>query len=146
MIRILVEFIHRQSKRRKNFIVPDYRYHEEFSSSSEESSKSDIHKLDKMFHPDKHKDKIVISVIDNGVGIQREDRKKLFQLFGKIASTRGMNTNGIGLGLVISENIVKCFDGSIGVRSRYGYGSRFAFSIVLDDMPTSDEDSVGQEE
>jgi len=42
-----------------------------------------------------------------------------------------MNTQGIGLGLVISENIVKAFDGMIGVKSRYGKGTKFTFSIVL---------------
>ena len=42
-----------------------------------------------------------------------------------------MNTQGIGLGLVISENNVKVFDGMIGVKSRYGKGSKFTFSIVL---------------
>ena len=73
-------------------------------------------------------------MIDSGVGITKEDRKKLFKLFGKVTNTRGMNTQGIGLGLVISENIVKCFDGQIGVRSRFGKGSHFAFSIVLDSV------------
>ena len=38
---------------------------------------------------------------------------------------------GIGLGLVISENIVKEFDGIIGVKSKYGKGTKFAFSMVL---------------
>ena len=76
---------------------------------------------------------MIISVIDSGVGITLEDRRKLFKLFGKESNTKGMNTQGIGLGLVISENIVKCFNGQIGVRSRYGKGSHFAFSIVLDD-------------
>ena len=42
-----------------------------------------------------------------------------------------MNTQGIGLGLVICENIVKAFDGMIGVYSKYNQGSKFAFSIVL---------------
>jgi len=32
---------------------------------------------------------------------------------------------------VISENIIKAFDGAIGVESSYGKGSKFAFSIVL---------------
>ena len=50
-----------------------------------------------------------------------------------------MNTQGIGLGLVISENIVKCFDGQIGVRSRFGKGSHFAFCIALDSMEDDDE-------
>ena len=44
-----------------------------------------------------------------------------------------MNTQGIGLGLVISENIVKAFGGNIAVQSKFGRGSRFAFSIVLGD-------------
>jgi K+-sensing histidine kinase KdpD len=35
------------------------------------------------------------------------------------------------LGLVICENIVKAFDGMIGVHSRFNKGSKFAFSIVL---------------
>lgn len=43
-----------------------------------------------------------------------------------------MNTNGIGLGLVISENIIKAFNGKIGVKSEPGQGSKFVFSIVLD--------------
>lgn len=70
-------------------------------------------------------------MIDNGVGITRDDRKKLFKLFGKVTNTRGMNTQGIGLGLVISENIVNQFGGQIGVRSCYGKGTHFAFSFLL---------------
>ena len=42
-----------------------------------------------------------------------------------------MNTQGIGLGLVISENIVKSFSGRIGVKSKYKTGSMFTFSITL---------------
>jgi signal transduction histidine kinase len=49
-----------------------------------------------------------------------------------------MNTQGIGLGLVISENIVKAFNGRIGVKSKYGRGTKFAFSIILG----KDEDTV----
>ena len=42
-----------------------------------------------------------------------------------------MNKQGIGLGLVISDNIVSQFDGKLGVKSRYGKGSTFMFSILL---------------
>ena len=42
-----------------------------------------------------------------------------------------MNTQGIGLGLVITENIVKSFGGKISVNSKYGKGSKFVFSFVL---------------
>jgi signal transduction histidine kinase len=70
-------------------------------------------------------------VVDTGIGIKRKDRLKLFKLFGTLQNTRQMNTQGIGLGLVISENIVKAFQGTIGVRSKYNYGSKFAFSIIV---------------
>ena len=42
-----------------------------------------------------------------------------------------MNTNGIGLGLVISENIVKEFDGSIYFESVPDEGSKFVFTFKL---------------
>lgn len=43
-----------------------------------------------------------------------------------------MNTQGIGLGLVISENIVNQFSGNIGVKSKYGKGTTFAFSFNIE--------------
>lgn len=43
-----------------------------------------------------------ISVIDTGIGIKREERNKLFKLFGYLENSNGINTHGIGLGLVIS--------------------------------------------
>ena len=42
-----------------------------------------------------------------------------------------MNTTGIGLGLVISESIVKEFGGSVAVESKHKHGSNFSFSILL---------------
>jgi signal transduction histidine kinase len=42
-----------------------------------------------------------------------------------------MNTQGIGLGLVISDNIVNQFGGKIGVKSRYKKGATFMFSVLL---------------
>ena len=70
-------------------------------------------------------------MIDTGIGIKKKDKVKLFKLFGCLQNTRMMNTQGIGLGLVISENIVKSFGGVIGVRSKFGKGTKFSFSIVL---------------
>ena len=74
---------------------------------------------------------MVISVIDNGIGIKSKDRIKLFKLFGIVSDTNHMNTQGIGLGLVITENIVKAFGSVISVKSKWGKGTRFAFGIVL---------------
>jgi C4-dicarboxylate-specific signal transduction histidine kinase len=42
-----------------------------------------------------------------------------------------MNTQGIGLGLVICDNIVNTFGGKIGVKSKFNHGTKFAFSFEL---------------
>lgn len=59
---------------------------------------------------------------------------KLFKLFGCIQNVEHENNQGIGLGLVISEKIVRAFDGMIGMRSKKGVGSQFSFSILLKDQ------------
>ena len=58
-------------------------------------------------------DLLVVSVIDQGIGIREEDQQKLFKMFGFIDKTKDINTQGIGLGLNISKQIVKQFGGFI---------------------------------
>jgi signal transduction histidine kinase len=107
------------------------------SESGQSLANSEEKKFDKEHGiktiPRRHatRDKLVIKVQDSGIGIKRQDRIKLFRLFGKLQNTRGMNTQGIGLGLVISDNIVEQFSGRIGCKSRYNHGSTFMFSILL---------------
>lgn len=119
-------------------------YSSEKSSDSDDSKLSEDsvflkeHDVDTLFKPDRERNKIVIEVMDSGIGIKKKDKVKLFKLFGCLQTTRQMNTQGIGLGLVISENIVKAFGGRIGVKSKPGKGTKFAFSILLgkdDDAP-----------
>jgi signal transduction histidine kinase len=68
-------------------------------------------------------------IIDTGIGIKREDKSKLFKLFGFVETTGDMNTRGIGLGLVISKKIVDNFEGTIGFKSQWEKGSNFGFTI-----------------
>ena len=49
---------------------------------------------------------LVVHVEDTGVGIASEDFPKLFTRFGKLQRTAEMNSEGIGLGLTISQKIV----------------------------------------
>jgi len=52
-------------------------------------------------------DILIISVTDSGIGIKENNKSKLFHLFGSIKDKkRKINTQGIGLGLVISKMIV----------------------------------------
>ena len=100
-------------------------------SSDSDSSFDKERNPSSIAEPDEEFDKLVISVIDSGIGIKKKDKLKLFKLFGTLQNTRQMNTQGIGLGLVISENIVKAFSGNIGVKSIYGKGTQFTFSMLL---------------
>jgi K+-sensing histidine kinase KdpD len=58
-----------------------------------------------------------------------------------------MNTKGIGLGLVISEQIVKQFNGEMGFESEPNFGSTFRFSFMLeDDKNEEEEDNAYQKD
>jgi len=79
-------------------------------------------------------DMIEISVKDTGVGISQEKIKNLFQRYGKLEDTTGINKTGVGLGLIISQSLVKslCYEkDSRGIRvsSVEGKGTTFSFSI-----------------
>jgi signal transduction histidine kinase len=71
-------------------------------------------------------------VIDTGIGIAKADQKKLFKLFGFVQDSKQMNTKGIGLGLVISEQIVTQFNGDITFESEKDVGSTFTFKFMLE--------------
>ena len=74
---------------------------------------------------------LVLSVVDTGIGIKEEDQQRLFQLFGFIEDNKQRNTHGIGLGLVISDQIVQRFDGKVSMSSKYGQGSTFKCCVKL---------------
>ena len=73
-----------------------------------------------------------ISVIDTGIGIEFEDQDKLFKLFGFVEDSKQLNTNGIGLGLVIADNIVSQYDGRITFESVPKVGSEFKFTFKIE--------------
>ena len=48
-----------------------------------------------------------VHVKDNGKGIKQEDIEKLFTMFGKLKRTADQNSEGIGMGLMICQNLVR---------------------------------------
>ena len=70
-----------------------------------------------------------ISITDQGEGLSKEDIDKLFKSFERLNTT--FNVEGAGIGLVISKNLVDLMNGSIGVESKLGEGSRFWFELPL---------------
>ncbi|CAD8139762.1 unnamed protein product [Paramecium octaurelia] len=75
---------------------------------------------------------IKISIQDTGYGIKQENLKYLFKEFSKIEDSESQNLNpfGIGLGLMISNELAKLLSNSgIQVQSEVGIGSKFYFEI-----------------
>jgi signal transduction histidine kinase len=72
-----------------------------------------------------------IEVEDNGLGMDRETREKIFSLF---FSSKGIK--GTGLGLFISNKIVDKHGGDIVVESEPGRGTRFTVRLPLQANPS----------
>lgn len=72
-----------------------------------------------------------VSVIDDGVGIKKEDQERIFEPFCQLDNTLTKENGGTGLGLAVARQIVEKHGGQIWVESEYGKGSRFIFTLPL---------------
>jgi signal transduction histidine kinase len=75
----------------------------------------------------KKRDKIIVEIIDDGIGMTIEEQDKIFLRFYKADKSR--NTSGTGLGLSIAKKIVELHLGTISVESEVGKGSKFVVII-----------------
>jgi signal transduction histidine kinase len=70
-----------------------------------------------------------ISIRDEGVGIKRKEKSKLFKKFSRIPSDATNNIEGSGLGLYWVKQIVELHGGKINVKSHPGRGSTFIVEL-----------------
>ena len=75
---------------------------------------------------------LFFSVKDTGIGIRKEDIRKLFKQYGQVDTTTNHHKEGTGLGLMISKQLIENMNGTIAVESIYGKGSTFSFRIPLE--------------
>ncbi len=72
-----------------------------------------------------------LSIIDNGVGIKKEDQERIFEPFCQLDYTPVDGKAGTGLGLAVVRQIVEKHGGEVWVEGEYGKGSQFTFTMPL---------------
>ena len=82
-------------------------------------------------------DKVEISVSDTGIGIKKEDLKKLFQPFQQLDMSSSKKYEGTGLGLHLCYRLTELLGGTITAKSEFGKGS--VFTITLTKVIKSDQ-------
>ena len=74
----------------------------------------------------------VLGITDTGTGISPEDLPHIFERFYKSHGTNSVkNQSGSGLGLTISKEIIEAHGGTINVKSTFGKGTSFYFTIPI---------------
>jgi two-component system phosphate regulon sensor histidine kinase PhoR len=83
----------------------------------------------KVIVEDFNKEKVIVRIIDNGEGIEKEHIPRLFERFYRIDKNRSRKKGGSGLGLSIVKHIIEAHNEQIFVKSEIGAGTEFSFTL-----------------
>ena len=76
-------------------------------------------------------DRLRFEIRDTGIGVQEEDRDKIFKPFEQLDTRKNKNIVGTGLGLAISYDLCRLMEGNLWFESTYGVGSVFFVEIPI---------------
>jgi len=74
---------------------------------------------------------IVIVISDNGIGISKEDQKKVFDRFFRVSTGNLHNVKGTGLGLTYAKNLILAHEGKIQLKSEINKGTTIEIQLPL---------------
>lgn len=86
---------------------------------------------------------VTISIKDTGIGIPKDKLKIIFDRFRQVDKSLTRNREGSGIGLSLVKSLIDMHNGSIDVKSDYGYGSEFIIKLPVTTVDTINKvDSV----
>ena len=87
-------------------------------------------------------DRAAIAVRDEGIGIPRDEQRRVFRKFVRGAGTHALGVRGCGIGLAIVDRVVRAHGGRVRLESEVGRGSTFTIVVPVIGDPIPDPRSL----